>query len=384
MHPDKQRELVRIILNQIEDKSIDMSDCDVLVDTSRYYDQGRLAREEAVLFHRHPMPLAHEAELPAAGDFRVHDESGVPILLVRGEDGKLRAFLNICRHRGTRLATTPCGHARGAFTCPYHAWSYGLDGQLLHVPHSEGFPGLAALGSAASSLIPLPVQVAYGIIWVTPSPAANTPAISALLGPIDDDLAGFHIGTHAVFDRRVWQRSFNWKLALEGFFENYHVRVAHRDSIYPYFVDHAGIYESIGRNLRLVAPRRSIATLAGVPEHKWGLREHAVIVYFLFPSTVILIEPDHIIVFAFYPKGTDSTVVDQLMLIPQAPESEKVRKYWEKNLALLLRVFEEDFSIGELIQRGIRHNPTVRFGRFEKALVAFHASLDHALSLEAE
>ena len=370
-----QRALIHFVLDQLAQKGADMVESDIVLDARRYYDAERLRVEEAVLFRRHPQLVAHASELPNPGDYLTQDDGGVPILVVRGEDNELRAFLNVCRHRGTRLVEGPRGQVRGAFTCPYHAWSYRVNGELLHVPHPEGFP---TLDRCTSSLLPLPLQVVAGLVLVTPS--SDAPPHVQSFAPIESDMKNFGLESHVVFERRQWRRKLNWKIAVDGFFENHHIRTAHRDSIYPYFLDHVGRFETIGHNLRLVAPRRSIVSLAEIPEEQWQLRQHAVLAYYLFPSTVLLVQPDHIILLMFHPQGPEETIVDQLFMVPKAPESDKARAYWQKNLDIALRVFEEDFAIGESIQRGARHNPTVRFARFERALISFHASLDQALA----
>ena len=376
MRPETQRAIVRRILAQIEARTTDMDERDVVLDARRYHDPERLRREEALLA-RHPVLAAHVAELARPGDLLAVDAGSLPILLTRGDDGELRAFVNVCRHRGTRLCADGTGSAR-ALVCPYHGWSYRLDGRLLHVPHEEGFPTLAR---ESSGLVPLPVAVSHGLVWVTPSPGAQAALPSPSDDPlVGDDIAGLALASHVPFDRRRWRRAMNWKVALDGFCENYHIRVAHRDSIYPSFVEHAGLFESLGPHIRLVAPRRSIATLTGTPEEGWALRQHAVLVYYLFPNAMLLVEPDHVVLITFHPHGTDETWIDQVMLVPSAPENDKARAYWEKNLSILLRVFDEDFTIGESIQRGVRANPGVRLGRFEKAIVALHAAIDREIA----
>lgn len=376
MRTETQQALIRTVLAQIKTKSTDMSERDVVVDAGRYYDPARLAREEQVLFRRYPLLVAHKSELTNRGDFITHDPSGVPILLIVGDDGKLRAFLNICRHRGTRLVAAPEGNVRGVITCPYHAWSYRPDGQLHHLPQAECFP---TLDRATSGLVELPLEVVHGMVFVTPTGMTAAPSMHAALGSLDEDFPGFHLDTQVVFARRTWKRSLNWKIALDGFFEIYHVRVLHRESLSQLFFDYAAIVEPIGNNLRLIAPRRSIESLADLPEEAWDLRAHAGIVYYLFPNTVIMLQPDHIALFTFYPQGTDTTVIDQVMLVAEPPKSEKAQRHFEKVLEGVVRVFEEDFSTGEKIQLGVRHNPGVHFGRHEKGLAAIHAALDRAL-----
>src|ERR1700761_8211942 len=98
------------------------------VDT--YFSRERYDREVATLFRRYPLVVAFSAQLRQPGDFVTNNDSGQPILVVRGRDGVLRAFLNVCRHRSATVETRPCGTGKRAFVCPYHGWSYDLTGRL--------------------------------------------------------------------------------------------------------------------------------------------------------------------------------------------------------------------------------------------------------------
>src|SRR4029079_6463562 len=110
-------------------------------------------------------------ELPSPGDYRADDLSGAPILVVRVGDGRLNAFLNVCRHRGAKVATGS-GSGKRLFVCPYHAFTYDLTGRLTKLP-AEGFRGLAC---ADHSLVPLPVAELHGLIWVQATPGADLDA----------------------------------------------------------------------------------------------------------------------------------------------------------------------------------------------------------------
>ena len=107
---------------------------------ANYRSASRLEAELARVFRRVPTPFCPSAALPEAGSYIAREAAGVPLLAVRGADGKVRAFRNACRHRGTQLASGS-GCAK-SFVCPYHAWTYALDGALRHIPHEDGFPGV--------------------------------------------------------------------------------------------------------------------------------------------------------------------------------------------------------------------------------------------------
>src|SRR5690242_17829162 len=138
MEHARQAQLVRRVLAHLEHKTTDSAEAPSTRSIDAYADAARIERENAVLFRKLPLAIGHVSQLVKPGDFITHDASGVPLLVVRGTDGELAAFLNVCRHRGTRVEPRACGSAK-AFTCPYHAWSYGCDGALINIPHARGF-----------------------------------------------------------------------------------------------------------------------------------------------------------------------------------------------------------------------------------------------------
>src|SRR5271168_3716231 len=110
-------------------------------DTSAYTSPERAAREREVLFRHHPIVAGFSSQIPNPGDYLIEDLAPVPILVVRNASGELRAFVNICRHRGAKLVGG-CGTGAKRFSCPYHAWSYDTDGRLVAIPDDYGFEGL--------------------------------------------------------------------------------------------------------------------------------------------------------------------------------------------------------------------------------------------------
>jgi phenylpropionate dioxygenase-like ring-hydroxylating dioxygenase large terminal subunit len=372
MQPEIQNSLVRRVLAHLEARTTDTADAPTTREVSAYTDPAMFERERA-MFRSLPLPVAHVSQLAAPGSFITHDASGVPLLIVRGDDGELAAFLNVCRHRGTRLADAPCGHAK-AFVCPYHAWSYGRDGALLGIPHERGF---ASIERSERGLVRVPVGVAAGLVFVQPSPGAPLD-LDAWLGSIPADLTGFGLASAHVYAPTVMTKELNWKLAIDVFLEAYHLRTTHRDSIYKMFFDNIGLVDPIGAHLRNVFPKRTIRELAGVPDTEWALRRHANVLYHLFPATLILIEPDHAGVLHLWPVGIDRTLLTAYTLVPELPVTDKARAYWDANNAILYNAIAEDFTMGESIQRGLASgaNREVVFGAFEHALAHFHREID--------
>ena len=367
MRPELQRSLVRRVLAHLEARTTDTEAAPSRRAASAYTDPAVFERERA-MFRTGPIAVAHATQLAEPGSFITHDASGVPLLVVRGDDGELSAFLNVCRHRGTRLSDAPCGQAK-AFVCPYHAWSYGRDGSLLGMPHERGFAGISR---EERSLARVPVSVAAGLVFV------NTDDAASYLGPLADDLASFGTATSHVYAPRVITRQLNWKLAIDVFLEAYHLRPTHQTSIYKMFFDNLGLVDPVGPHLRNVFPKRTIRELPSVPESDWVLRQHANVLFHIFPNTFILVEPDHAGVLHLWPLGIDRTLLTSYTLIPEPVANDKARAYWDANNAILESAIEEDFTMGESIQRGLASgaNTDFVFGAFEHALAHFHREVD--------
>lgn len=377
MRHETQLALIRRVLDLVDRGTTDMVPGEYANPVERYLDPVRFERERDVLFRRLPLILGHASQWPNPGDFATHDATGIPILAVRGDDGRMRAFLNVCRHRGTRVVAGPCGQGAKSFVCPYHAWKYSLAGQLVGVPHRHGFPDL---DPAASGLVELTCEERLGFVWVVPSPG---PAIDVLdyLGPLADELESFGFDSHVVYDPRSFQRQLNWKLGFDIFLEGYHIRGTHDETIWPMFMDNVGLYDNFSPHLRNVFPKRSIVELRDVDRRQWNLREHANVLYTLFPNTGILIQPDHATVLHTFPTGPATTRIESYTLIPEPPETEKARRYWDANNAIFCAAIDEDYQMGESIQRGLAAgaNRSLRFGRFEQALGYFHDAVERAL-----
>ncbi len=385
MEPNRQISLVRRALAHVEQRTTDTGAGPSTVAARTYLDDERFAREQERLFRALPIAVAHVSELPSPGSFVTHDASGVPLLVVRGDDLEVSAFLNVCRHRGTRVEDAPCGRDKKAFVCPYHAWSYGRDGSLLGIPHAEGFAGIER---SARGLVRVPAGVAGGLVWVRLSRASSESDARldarAWLGPLAEDLAGFGLATSHVYAPRTFAKAMNWKLAIDVFLEAYHLRTAHKDTIYGIFFDNLGLVDRVGPHLRNVFPKRSIKSLASRPDEDLAaaLRTHGNVLFHLFPNTLVLVQPDHAAVVHVWPDGPARTRFTSYTVVPELPATDQARAHWDLNNDILYRATEEDFAMGESIQRGLSSGANVDlvFGSFEHSNAHFHAEIASRLA----
>lgn len=369
--------LTRRVLDFVDRNTTELADAVYFNPVSTYTSLEQAERERELLFKRHPLFFGLSCELPKPGDYRADDLSGVPVLVVRAGDGRLRAFLNVCRHRGARVVDEARGRRR-TFTCPYHSWTYGLDGSLRGLPHPDEFPDL---DRAASGLVQVPVAEALGIVWAIPSPGAALD-VRAWLGAGGRELAGFGYDRYVAFDERAFASPHNWKLAFDASLETYHVHYGHRGTIAPLFFDNLVVSDRFGDHQRLVLPKRSILELRDADPARWAIRPHANLLYLFFPNVLFLEIGDHATLLAVHPRSPGESVVHAITLIPEPPANDKARAHWAENVRIFWQALDEDFALMASMQRGLDSgaNRALRFGASEHMAAAFHESVERALA----
>ena len=205
------------------------------VPAARYTDPAFLALERAHVFEACWLFVAHADELPGTGDYRLLDaldRIGHPLFLVRGEDGRIRAFYNACRHRGGPLVDAPSGSAGIRLVCRYHAWTYDLTGRLLGFPEAKNFPRGAKAGCPGLAEVACDTWGPFVFVKLAP----GGPTLREHLEPVASELDGL-IGARAAdahfAGRRQIDVACNWKVPGDGNIETYHVPFVHRQSAAP-------------------------------------------------------------------------------------------------------------------------------------------------------
>ena len=194
------------------------------IPVARYTSAEFFELERSRVWQRSWIFAAHESDLPSPGDHRTFERTGAPIVLVRGEDGAVRAFYNSCRHRGAPVVREACGTSK-RLTCQYHSWSYGLDGELRAVPDERSFSGL---DTDSLGLVPVRCETWQGWIFVNEDPLAET--LEDYLGPLCEQMAEVNGPSLRRIGSQVHRVDANWKAVVDAFLEVYHIRTVHPDN----------------------------------------------------------------------------------------------------------------------------------------------------------
>ncbi|OWU83506.1 (2Fe-2S)-binding protein [Oceanicola sp. 22II-s10i] len=335
-----------------------------------YTDPAVHNAERQRLFFDQWAGLATAAEVPENGDALPVDFLGVPLLLLRGRDGAVRVFQNICRHRGMILISEP-RKIEGAIRCPYHSWCYGTDGRLVATPHVGG-PGMnthEAIDRDALGLIEVRSHVWRDVVFVNLSGTA-LPFDEAQRDLIarwsDFDAPLYHGGAESRFTLEV--RS-NWKLAVENYCESYHLPWVHPGlNAYSRLEDHynieaPGLYSGQGSTLYRQLRGADGATFPDFPAlpAKWDTAaEYAA----LYPNVLFGVHRDHAFAIILRPDGQGRTV-EHIHLYYATPDTDPALR--AQNAALWKTVFEEDIFVVEGMQAG-RAAPGFDGGRFSPAM----------------
>ncbi|MFZ9425777.1 MAG: aromatic ring-hydroxylating oxygenase subunit alpha [Ilumatobacteraceae bacterium] len=368
------RELVRRLVNNYRHKTLDHCEAAITEPASVFTDPVRFQKELDVLFRHGAHIVGWTGELPRPGTFITKDVAGHPVLITRAEDGVLRAFRNACTHRGAQVADG-CGEAR-RLTCPYHAWSFELNGALAGQPQSYAFE---AIDKSTLGLEPLPVASVAGLIAVGLSDDVDP---AAAFADIEPELRWCGYETHEIVCQHTFHLKANWKIAFDVNLETYHVDYLHRETL-SNLVMHNPIYDTFGRHARWGFPTTGVEHLVDLPEDQWPAVTPASIIHTLFPSVVLLETPVSCQMFRIYPGRTvgECTVdLTEAALTPVTNDEDRAARKRGADFAALV-VGKEDFPAAEQCQRGAEIGlKNFVFGANEPMLQHWHRTWNEALA----
>lgn len=345
--------------------------------TSIYLSDEHFDLEIQQLFKRVPVVVAPSCYLPEPGMSLPVDGYGVPMVVTRDAKGEIRAFLNACRHRGSKLVEGSEPVKSGRLSCPYHAWTYAMDGKLVGLPRAETFPSIK---KCDMGLVPLQAYEAGGLIWVGMD-HSQQPAMLDASDQLSADLDALGLKNMHVYGRRQYDLKANWKFVIEPFLEAYHIQRLHANSIASMFVDVPSVYRRIGHHQCQTSGKANFdpEILKGPVDNLHKYVTHA---YLVFPNTVVITSPYYFSVMILMPRAKDRTIVEYFMLTRGPAQSAKAEDLFRRSFELIHDVFGgEDFRAAELQQAAMCAGgiDEVYFGGMEEMIGPFHRSIESFL-----
>jgi glycine betaine catabolism A len=315
-----------------------------------YTSDGILDLEYRELFGKGWLAVAREEDFPVAGSFLTHEIGGERILIVRGEDAHLRAFHNVCRHRGSHLIDETRGQLRGAIRCPYHAWTYGYDGKLTHAPRTTPEFATPALG-----LTNVALDTFGGFVFV--NLAARAPSLAESLADLPD-LSVYRLTELKRVHRVDYEISANWKIAVENYSECYHCPLVHPqlsrvgDLVSGHFEQGASFNGGPmqlrpGFSTMSMTGQSRHGPMQGLPVANAGLVHY----YVVYPNLMLGLHPDYVLAHSAWPRAPDrSHIVCEWFVPPEhlsdaAFSASDIVEFWDLTN-------RQDWVLCERVQRG--------------------------------
>ena len=313
------------------------------------------AEEQAKIFARQWICVGHQSQLGRAGDYFVQEVAGESLIVVRDQKGAVQGFYNVCRHRGTRLCEAASGHA-AVIQCPYHAWTYALDGRLLGAPHMEEAPGFE---KANYSLHPVRLALWEGFIFVSLSDLS--PPLEKVFAPLAGKFTHWNLPRLRSARRIEYDVQANWKLIFENYSECYHCpgvhpllsKVSPSDSAENDLTEgpFLGGFMSIKAGKSLTMSGNACARPVGDIKTE----DHARVFYYsIFPNMLLSMHPDYVMVHQLWPQSPGRTLVQcDWFFHPDAAGVGAPGYHPEDAIEFWDTTNKQDWHVCELSQQGI-------------------------------
>ena len=324
-----------------------------------YYDAEFFEAEKKAFLRAAPQIVCHESDIPKPGDWQVLEYLGESVIVIRGDDQVVRAFSNVCRHRGSRLVDGNAGCSK-VLTCPYHAWSYSRDGRLVGVPHRQEYPGLQ---TEKLGLFPVSLENWRGFLFVTLEP--GVPSVAEIMAPYEDEIEPYRFAEmKPLAPVRLRDRPLNWKTIADNYSDHLHIPVGHPGLTRLFgrsyrieaqeWVDkmEGDLVEKVSANPSERVYQHHLPRVDYLPEthqRKW-------LYYKLFPNVAFDIYPDQVDFMQFLPVSATTSVIREISYaLPDDRREMKAVRYL--NWRINRRVNAEDTELITRVQLGMQ-SPT--------------------------
>lgn len=349
------------------------------VPAGRYTDEHFHALEMAHMWRKSWLYAGQESEFPDVGAYRLFEKLGVSVIVIRQKDGEIRAFHNICRHRAAPVLAQKCGKAK-RLVCPYHAWSYDLDGQLKSVPEDYNF---SDLDYAELGLRPVRCASWRGLVYINLD--ADAPSLTDRLGMMPQQVENiFPLEELSVKKFASIEIACNWKAAYDNFLESYHVRTIHAKTILPWLDTSTFTISLFDKGHSRYTVRRKITDRLGsgdggmpvVPGADKLFDQNTMGMCF-FPNMIGALDPAGFPWVTFWPDGPGKTIMDVQLVGWKGDDS----AHWDKVMGHVLRIFEEDVALLEGVQKSLESGycDRMKLGYTERIIYGYQIEIDRLI-----
>jgi carnitine monooxygenase subunit len=357
-----------------------------------YSDPRFFELERQAIFRQAWHIVGHVNEAPNPGDYLTFDMLGERVVAVRGQDGQIRSFHNVCRHRAGKIAPDARGACGARLVCPYHAWSYQLDGGFAGAPKWQGFENLDA---KSLGLKPVDQEIAFGFVFVRFAP--GLPSVREMMAPYQDELAAFELEKLVPNGRVTLRpRPVNWKNVADNYSDGMHIPVAH-----------PGLSRLFAGTYRIEAQEwidKMWGSVSQTPSNNWSESAYQKLLdgfldiprerrrlwtyYKLWPNIAFDIYPDQVDFMQFIPVNAGQTLIREIAYVhPNGDRKMRAARYL--NWRINRQVNAEDTALIEGVQQGMQSSSyatgplspseacLIAFGNRMRALIP-EANLEHA------
>ena len=367
--------LAKRLLAHNLDGTTDQADGIMVKPVADYIDNEVISSEVNKIFYDYPVPIALSAELKDNNSYKATKVIDTPLLITKGEDGVVRTFINICKHRGAPVCPEGIGK-KSKFNCTYHGWMYDNTGNLVNIFKSDTF---GDIDKSKIKLTELFCEERSGFIWACLNPDIKYDLNEWMNGfdvELDDiDLKNWHLFKSIKINGPMW------KLCWDGYTDGYHHHMVHPETVGKNTIVNLIAHDTYGPHQRFAFGLKNINELSNIEEKDWEPENHLRLIHSVFPnSSISAIQNQHCLVTIIFPSpDLQETITTQYILCLKEPKTKEEIKEAEE-FAELSRaaIIDEDYPINFKIQESIhsKANTEFLFGKNEPIQQHYHNWID--------
>lgn len=351
MKRETQIEILKDLIHQLDSKSHVDGGAMYKIPTNIYTCKEIAAKEKEILFRNTPQIIGLSADLPEPGSFLTVDIAGLPILATRNKQGEFQAFVNACRHRGVQVTAEERGK-QSRFTCPFHGWTYGNNGNLIGINKASHY---GSIDKSCNGLRKLPTEERSGLLWVHPDPDGKIDLEDKLghelLAEFEDNFQQMG-GKLVNYHKTEIEMDHNWKLAIDGMAESYHFAVLHKDTLANAMPGDSTGFTKFGRNTRFATASHGLNDVKKLPEAEWVYNDGVgFTTYCLFANVVLTFIGDLVVLWRYRPDAENpgrSTTIMSVYVPEEKAAADKAAKEAAEQAAEGVDLYKQQDTLNSL------------------------------------